>query len=98
MANPAPAFPLGSGALAVLSTDALLRRLPAETRAAVSWAQKPIRGALHELREGALTDEVVRAAARRTWPAVKTITLAFLESFAASRDEWRAIVAVELQQ
>lgn len=98
MATSAPAFPLGSGALAILSVDALLHRLPAENRAAVAWAQKPIRDALRDLRKGELTDEIAQAVARQTWPAMQSVMLAFWRSFAQDRDAWRNALAAELQQ
>jgi hypothetical protein len=98
MTTLATALPLGPGALAVLSIDALLRRLPADVRATIAWTQKPIREAVRELRRGKLTDEALGKAARQTWPAMQAFTLAFWKSVAQDRGAWGKTLSAELQQ
>ena len=97
MVDMAPAFPLSTGSLAILSIDALFGRLPAEVRATIAWAQPPIREALHELRKGELTDEAVEKAARQTWPAMQALVLAFWKSVAQNRGAWGATLVAELR-
>jgi len=55
LANALRSLPVGPETLPVLDVEAMLRRMPAEARASVAWAKKPI--ADGHLREAMTAEE-----------------------------------------
>jgi hypothetical protein len=70
--------------------ETVLGRLPAETRARVLWAKKPIQDGLARLRSEPLTDELIAKVADETWKPISTLGRVFWEIVGANQDEWRA--------
>ena len=77
-------------AIPVLDVDEALARLPAEARARVVWAKKPIENGLARLCTEPLTDDLVAQVADETWKPLVSIGRVFGSMVAASPDEWRA--------
>ena len=77
-------------AIPVLDVDQALARLPAEARARVVWAKKPIENGLARLCTEQLTDDLVAQVADETWKPLASIGRVFRSMVAASPDEWRA--------
>ena len=77
-------------AIPVLDLDLALARLPAEARARVVWAKKPIENGLKRLCTEQLTDDLVAQVAEQTWKPLTSIGRVFRSMVAASPDEWRA--------
>jgi hypothetical protein len=95
---PISTLPAGSGALTVLDVETLLRRLPAEARARVAWAKKPIEVALGRLRAEPLTDALLDEAATAVSRPLTAIARALWEAVAAAPEEWRASLMEDLQR
>ena len=68
----------------------MLARLPAEHRARVAWAKKPIESGLARLCTEPLTDDLVAQVASETWKPLVSIGRGFWSLIAANPDEWRA--------
>jgi hypothetical protein len=77
-------------AIPVLDVETVLGRLPAEARARVAWAKKPIENGLARLRSEPLTDELIAKVADETWKPLVSLGRVFWEIVGANRDEWRA--------
>jgi hypothetical protein len=77
-------------AIPVLDVAMVLSRLPAEARARVAWARKPIEDGLARLGTESLTDELVAQVADDTWKPVTSLGRAFWDVVGANVDEWRA--------
>lgn len=92
MAHPAQALPVAAGTLPVLDVEAMLARLPAQARANVAWAKKPIAEGLARLRAEPLTDELVSAVADQVLAPMQAIGLAAWRALAANLDSYRAAV------
>jgi hypothetical protein len=90
MAHPAQPLPVAAGTLPVLDVDAMLARLPAQARASVAWAKKPIAEGLARLRTETLTDELVSAVADQILAPVQAIGVAAWRALAANLDSYRA--------
>jgi hypothetical protein len=67
-----------------------LARLPAETRAQVAWAKKPIESGLARLRTEVLTDNLIADVAEQIWRPLASIGRVCWSLVATSPDEWRA--------
>jgi hypothetical protein len=69
----------------------VLSRLPAEARARVLWARKPIEHGLVRLRTEPLDDELVEQVIDETWKPITSLGRAAWEIIARNNlDEWRA--------
>ena len=68
----------------------MLSRLPAEARARVAWAKRPIENGLARLRTEPLTDDLVAQVADETWKPVASLGRAAWEIIGSDLDEWRA--------
>ena len=90
LAFPATALPIGFPAIPLVNVETVLSRLPAEARARVAWAKKPIQNGLARLRTESLTDEMVAAVADELWTPIATLGRALWEIVVADQDEWRA--------
>ena len=77
-------------AIPVLDVETVLGRLPAEGRARLAWAQKPIQDGLAKLRNEPLTDELVATVADETWKPLASLVRAFWQIVGTNVDEWRA--------
>lgn len=77
-------------AIPVLDVDQVLARLPADARARLVWAKKPIEEGLARLSTEELTDDLVAEVALAVWKPVVSIGRSFSSIVAASPDEWRA--------
>lgn len=76
----------------------MLSRLPAETRAQVAWAKRPIENGLARLRTEPLTDELVVKVADETWKPIASLGRAAWEIIGSNLDEWRARFVDDFQQ
>jgi hypothetical protein len=85
-------------AIPVLDVETVLSRLPAEARARVAWAKKPIENGLARLRSEPLTDELVAKVADDTWKPVASLGRAFWEIIGGNLDEWRARLVDDFRQ
>lgn len=91
MASPANALPVAFPALPVLDVEKVLSRLPAEARARVLWARKPIEHGLVRLRAEPLTEELIAQVVDETWKPITSLGRAAWEIIASNNlDEWRA--------
>ena len=77
-------------AIPVLDVETALSRLPAEARARVAWAKRPIENGLARLRTEPLTDALVAQVADETWKPVASLGRAAWEIIGSDLDEWRA--------
>lgn len=68
----------------------MLRRLPADDRASLIWARKPIADALLRLRTEPLTDGLLEAVARSLMAPMQAIGAAIWRTFSENMDELRA--------
>jgi hypothetical protein len=75
-----------------LDVDAMLQRLPAEARASVVWARKPIADALLRLRREPLTDALVSAVAESFFPPLQAVATKVWEVLAENSDALRAAI------
>ena len=99
MASPANTLPVTLPALPVLDVEKLLARLPAEARARLLWARKPIEHGLVRLRTEPLTDELVAEVADETWKPVTSLGRAIREIIASDNlDEWRAKIVDDFRE
>ncbi len=98
MTLPAPAITGHSGTVAVLDVDALLSRLPAEDRAEVVWAKRPIEVSLARLRAGSLTESLLDEVARDVWAPMAVIARALWQAVGSSPEEWRAKLVEDLRR
>ena len=81
----------------MLDVEQALDRLPAEARARVTWARKPIESGLTRLCTEDLTDVLVAQIAEETWKPVAAIGRVFWSLVATSPDEWRARLVDEFK-
>jgi hypothetical protein len=81
---------LSAGPLPVLDVDAMLQRLPAEARASVVWARKPIADALLRLRREPLTDDLVASVASVFFAPLQAVAAKVWEVLADNPDQLRA--------
>jgi len=77
-------------AIPVLDVETVLARLPAEARARVAWAKKPIDNGLARLRAEPLTDDLVAQVTDATWKPIASLGRAFWEIIGSDPDGWRA--------
>jgi hypothetical protein len=98
LALPANTLPVTFPALPVLDVEKVLSRLPAETRARVAWAKKPIEIGLARLRTEPLTDDLVAQVADETWKPVASLGRAAWEIVGSNLDEWRARFVDDFKQ
>jgi len=89
--NP-PATNLSAGPLPVLDVDAMMQRLPAEARASVVWARKPIADALLRLRRDPLTDELVASVSEEFFSPLQAVATKVWEVLAENSDGLRAAI------
>ena len=97
MAMLAIPLPVGAGTAPVLDVETVLLRLPAEARARLAWARKPIEDGLAELRTQPLTDELVATAVERVVVPLQAIGAAW-QSLAPNLDEYRAALTQDFQR
>lgn len=97
MAFPAVSTPLVASAASGLDIEKVLARLPAEARAQLAWARKPIDDGLRDLRTGELTDEKVAQASSAVMPAVMAIAAASWPALTTNLDEYRAALMQDLK-
>ncbi len=77
-------------AIPVLDVETVLARLPAEARARVSWAKKPIEEGLTRLRMEPLTDDLVAEVTDKMWGPFGSLWRALGEIVGTNQGEWRA--------
>ncbi len=77
-------------AIPILDVETVLARLPAEVRARVAWAKKPIENGLARLRTEPLTDDLVAQVTDGTWRPLMSLGQAFWGIVGTNMDEWRA--------
>jgi hypothetical protein len=90
LALPVRALPISFPAIPILDVETVLSRLPAEARARVAWAKRPIENGLARLRTEPLTDDLVAEVADETWEPVASLGRAAWEIIGSDLDEWRA--------
>jgi hypothetical protein len=90
VAFPAIAHPVTFPAIPVLDVERVLARLPAEARARVLWAKKPIEDGLARLRTELLTDDLVAQVTDEIWKPFASLWRALGEIVGTNQDEWRA--------
>jgi hypothetical protein len=83
-------LPVSLPAIPVLDVETVLARLPAEARARVAWAKKPIENGLGRLRTEPLSDELVAAVIDETLKPLLLLGRAFWAIVGTNQDEWRA--------
>ncbi len=98
MALAATPLPVGAGTAPVLDVDSVMARLPAEARARVAWARKPIDDGLLELRTQPLTDELVASAVARVVAPLQAIGRAAWQALASNIDEYRAALMQDIER
>lgn len=86
------AMNLSAGPLPVLDVDAMMQRLPAEARASVVWARKPIADALMRLRREPLTDALVCDVAESFFPPLLAVATKVWEVLAENSEALRAAI------
>lgn len=69
-----------------------MQRLPAEARASVVWARKPIAEALSRLRSEPLTDALILAVAQSLFPPLQAVAAKVWEVLAENSDGLRAAI------
>jgi hypothetical protein len=77
-------------AIPVLDVDTVLARLPAEARARVAWAKKPIENGLARLRTEPLTDDLASQVTDDMWKPFVSLWRALGEIVGTNQNEWRA--------
>lgn len=89
-----PAVPIASPVRGVPSLDvqSLIQRLPAEIRAGVAWAQRPIERALERLGTEPLTDELVAGVTRQALKPLLSVSLAVWQAMAPNPEKWRTLL------
>lgn len=97
MAFPLPAAQAGPSAVPILDVEALLDRLPAEVRARVIWAKRPIEQALHRLRGEPLTDTLLTETATVVVSPLVSLSGAVWQAI-ANRDELRAALLEDFER
>jgi hypothetical protein len=85
-------------AIPVLDVDTLLGRMPAEVRARVAWAKKPIENGLARLRTEPLTDDLITQVTEETWRPLLSLARALWEIIGTNQDEWRARFVDDFKQ
>ncbi len=90
LAFPATILPAPVRTIPVLDVETVLARLPADARARVVWARKPIEAGLTRLRTEPLTDDLVVEATDEVWKPLLSLSRAFAAVVATNPDEWRA--------
>ena len=98
MALPATPLTVGAGAVPVLDAETTLERLPAEARAQLAWARRPIEEGIHRLRTEPMTDELVATTTDRLVPAIQAIGRAAWRALATNPAELRAALMQDLQR
>jgi len=83
--------------LPVLDVETVLARLPAEIRAQLMWAKKPIADALERLCVESLDDQLLDVAADEAWLPVWRITRELVNAMAERRDELAAVLMKDLE-
>ena len=87
-----PGANLSAVPLPVVDVDAMMQRLPAEARASMVWARKPIADALLRLRREPLTDALIAAVAESFFPPLQAVAAKVWEVLAANSDGLRAAI------
>lgn len=87
-----PAESLPAASLPVLDVDSVFARLPAESKAQLAWARKPIRDALARLAAERLDEQLLDSAAEAIWPALRGISGEFFRMMAERPQELAAAV------
>ena len=95
MAQPAHSPPPVGGTLPVLDVEAMLGRLPSQSRANVTWAKKPISEGLARLRSEPITDELVAAVAEQVMVPMQAIGGVAWKALATNLDSYRAAVMTD---
>ncbi len=98
MAQPAYSLPMASGALPVVDAESVLQRLPAEVRAQLAWAKRPIEVALHRLCDEPLTDALLHEVAREVTRPMIALGRAFWQAVLVDREQWRASLMEDLKR
>ena len=87
-----PAQSLSAASLPVLDVESVFARLPAESKAQLSWARKPIRDALARFAVERLDEQLLDSAADAIWPALWSISGEFFKMMAERPQELAAAV------
>ena len=95
MAMPAHSM---TGTMAVLDVETMLKRLPAEARAQLAWAQRPVETGILRLRREPLTDELVAEVAQQIGQPLQAITRAVWRTLASNFDEFRAVLMQDFRR
>lgn len=90
--------PMNQRSFPILDVESLIERLPAQQRADLVWAVKPIKDALGRLCREPLTDQLLREASLEVMRPLYRVVAAFWHSVVAHRDEWRAILMDDLRR
>jgi hypothetical protein len=85
LALPATALPVSFPAIPVLHVETVLARLPAEARARVAWAKRPIESGLARLRTESLTDDLAAAVTDEMWKPLVSLWRALGEIVGANQ-------------
>jgi hypothetical protein len=97
MAHPAKPLAGAGTPFPVLDVDALLGRLPAEARARVVWARKPLLDGLTRLRQEPLTDDLLREVSADLEAPVRAVALVGARPLAAGLDDYRAAATSDFE-
>lgn len=89
---------LRSPAPLVLDLETTLARLPAQARAELEWARKPIQQALARLRTEALTDALIVEVADAIAQPMQSVSKAASLALSMSSDDSRAALMQEIQR
>lgn len=98
MTLPASTMLMSVPVLDVEAQEALFERLPAQARARVTWAKRPIEDGLVRLQTQPLTDDLVAEIADGIWAPIQAIGLAGWETITKSHGESRAVLMDEIHQ
>jgi hypothetical protein len=90
MARSATAPSVSFPTIPVLDVDIALASLPAEARAQVAWAKKPIENGLARLSAEPLTDDLVAQVTDEMWKPFGSLWQAFGKIVGTNQEEWRA--------
>lgn len=87
-----PAQSLSAASLPVLDVESVFARFPAESKAQLAWARKPIRDALARFAVERLDEQLLDSAAEAIWPALWSISGEFFKMMAERPQELAAAV------
>jgi hypothetical protein len=96
--SPLPlSLPAGFPPVPLLDVEALLRGLPPESRARITWPKRSIEGGLARVRSESLTGELLSQVTEDILPPFASLLRAIMETAGANRDEWQARLVGDLK-